>query len=97
MAYANHQALKCLKAAKRGREIKNKRIKKNDIITLNSMKAQDVHALVFTRLVCQYLRCVVLAAWGCYHSTKPEKIINNLAHRNRISFFGFKKYLRLGR
>ena len=28
MAYTNHQALKWLKAGKRGREIKNKRIKK---------------------------------------------------------------------
>ena len=34
MAYANHQALKWLKAAKRGREIKHT---KNDEITLNSM------------------------------------------------------------
>ena len=34
MAYANHQALKWLKAAKRGREIKKK---KTDNITLNSM------------------------------------------------------------
>ena len=33
MAYANHQALKWLKAAKRGREIK----KKNDKITPDSM------------------------------------------------------------
>ena len=36
MAYVNHQALKCLKAAKRGREIKKKNLK-NDKITLNSM------------------------------------------------------------
>ena len=27
MAYANHQALKCLKAAKRGREIPKKKVK----------------------------------------------------------------------
>ena len=36
MAYANHQALKCLKAAKRGREIPKKKLK-YDKITLNSM------------------------------------------------------------
>ena len=36
MAYANHQALKCLKAAKRGREIPQKKLK-YDKITLNSM------------------------------------------------------------
>ena len=36
MTYANHQALKWLKAAKRGREIQKKKLK-NDKITLNSM------------------------------------------------------------
>ena len=36
MAYANHQALKWLKAAKRGREIQKKKLK-NDKITLDSM------------------------------------------------------------
>ena len=36
MAYANHQALKWLKAVKRGREIQNKK-SKNDKIPLNSM------------------------------------------------------------
>ena len=36
MAYANHQALKWLKAAKRSREIPKKKLN-NDKITLNSM------------------------------------------------------------
>ena len=35
MAYANHQALKCLKAAKRGREIPKKKLK-YDKITLST-------------------------------------------------------------
>ena len=42
--------------------------------------------------MCQYLRCVLLAAWDCYPSTEPEKIINNLAHRNRTSFLALKMF-----
>ena len=88
MAYANRQALKCLKAAKRGREIPKKKLK-YDKITLNSMISTGLkrYTPVFMRLVCQYLRCVLPAAWACYQSTEPEKIINNLAHRNRANFF----------